>query len=96
MSGGTDDKWLSILQCDAANLLDGIGMTKIDRYARFFHRRFDRVAEIALRHDVDLRIVPSKIDNRFSHPAGCADERHAHRSFHRACSKSSSVFRNRI
>ena len=80
---------------ERANILDRAGMTKIDRYVRLFHRRVDSVAEIALRHDVDLRIVPGKIENRLSHPAGSADQQHAHRWFHPVRSNSSSVLRKR-
>src|SRR5207248_11394770 len=70
-------------------------MTKIDYHIGPFHRGLDRVAEIALRDHVELRIVFSKVDNRLSHSAGCADQQHAQRWFHPVRSNSSSVLRIR-
>ena len=57
-----------------ADLFDGIRMTEIDRYIAIIHGRLEWIAQIALCDDVDLRIGPGKIDNRFSHAPGHANE----------------------
>src|SRR6266853_5597826 len=84
-----------MLQCRATNSFDCVGMTEIDRHIALCHRRFDCVTEIALRDDLDLRIALGKIDNRFSHSAGCTYQEHTQRRFHHARSKVPSVLRRR-
>src|SRR5260370_7986694 len=96
MPGRSNDKRFSILQRCAADFFDRARITEVDRNIAILDRWLDRVAEIALRDDLDLRVVPGKIDNRLAHSTARSDERHAHRGFHFASSNASSVFRSRV
>src|SRR6266699_935022 len=95
MSRRSDDEGSSMLQYCAANSVDRVGVTEIDHDIAIFHRRFDGIAQITFRHDLDIRIPPGKIDNRFSHAPGRTYQEHTQRCFHRARSKVSSVLRRR-
>src|SRR5205807_7344749 len=57
MSGRANDERFPMLQPCAADFFDRTCVTEIDRNIAILHRWFNRVAEIALRDDVDLRIV---------------------------------------
>src|SRR5206468_6707677 len=78
MSRRSDDEGSSMLQYCAANSVDRVGVTEIDHDIAIFHRRFDGIAQITFRHDLDIRIPPGKIDNRFSHAPGRAYQQDAH------------------
>jgi hypothetical protein len=70
------------------NFFDRAGIAEIDCYVAIFHRWVDRVAEVALRDDVDLRNILRKIGNRPAHSAARTNQRHAHRFVHFAFSNS--------
>src|SRR5205809_6524654 len=78
MSSRADDEGSPMHQCRAADLADCVGLTKIDRHIAILHRRLDWIAQIALRDDVDFRIVLCKIDNGLSHSAFRSNEQNAH------------------
>src|SRR6266705_1377242 len=95
MSRRSDDEGSSMVQYCAANSVGRVGVSEIDHDIAIFHRRFDGIAQITFRHDLDIRIPPGKIDNRFSHAPGRTYQEHTQRCFHRARSKVSSVLRRR-
>src|ERR1700736_135108 len=95
MPGRSDDKRFSVLQRRTANFVDGTGVTEINRDVAIFHDGVDRVAEITLRDDVDLRIGFGEIENRLAHSTARSNQRNAHRRFHFDFSNASSVLRRR-
>src|SRR5882724_12337433 len=95
MSSRADDERLVTMQHSAADFSDGVRVTKIDRNVAILHSRLDRVAEVALRNDIDFAIGPGEVDNRFPHASSRADEQHARRRLHLFCSNSSTVLRKR-
>src|SRR2546421_10144902 len=95
MAGRTDDERFSTLRSGPANFVDRAGITEIDRDIAILQRRIDRVPNVALRDDVDLRIVPGQIENRLAHSTARPNQRNAHARFHFDFSKASSVLRKR-
>src|SRR5438270_13760365 len=77
MSRRSDDKRFPVSQGRSTDLFDRAGMAKIDRYIAVFDGRLNCIAQIALRDDVDPRIVLGKIDNRLAHSTARPDQRHA-------------------
>src|SRR5437660_5543190 len=67
MSGRPNHERFPMLQRCAADFADRTCVAEIDCDVAILHRWFNRVTEIALRHNVDLRIVLTKIDNRLTH-----------------------------
>src|SRR5690349_11280777 len=96
MTGRADDQCLLMLPSNATDFFDRAWVAEIDRDVAVLYRCFDRVAEVAWRDHVDVRIVSRKIDNRPAHSTARTNQRHAHRVFHFAFSNASSVFRNRV
>ena len=63
-----------MLQHSAADFGNGVRVTEINHHVATFYRRLDRIAEIALRGDLNRRIGLRKFDNSFSHAPSRADE----------------------
>ena len=78
MTRCSDDERFAVGERCPANFVDRVGVTEIDRYVTVFYRWLDRIAQIALRGDLNFRIALCKIANRLSHAPGRADEQHAH------------------
>src|SRR5882762_2754900 len=96
MSSRADHERFAILRGGTANFFDRARVAEIDRDIAILQGRFDRIAEIALRDDVDLRITFGQIDNRLPHSTARSDQRHAHARFHFDFSNASSVLRRRV
>src|SRR5437764_11217273 len=96
MPSRTDDERSSILRSRPANFVDRAGIAEIDRDIAIFKRRVDRIPDVALGDDVDLRVVPGQIENRLTHSTARSNQRNAHARFHFAFSKASSVLRRRV
>jgi hypothetical protein len=72
-----------MLQGNATDFSDRVGLAKIDNHIAILHHRFDRIAKIASRGDVDLWIVLRKINDGLAHAPGRANQQHANaRQFH--------------
>ena len=96
MSGSADDERPPMRNCCATDFVDRAGLTKINRHIATLHGRLDRIVQIAFRDDVDVGIVFCKIDNRFAHSPGRANEQHSHaRFFHRGSPHPSLSLRER-
>ena len=65
---------------DATDFFDCVRITEVDRDIALCHRSFDFVAKIALRNDVDLRIVLRQVEDYLAHSAARSDQRNAHLS----------------
>src|SRR5581483_4196975 len=61
----------------AAHFSGSVRLAEIDYHIAIFHWQFDRIAEIALRTDVDAQIVTRQTTNCLPHAASCADKQHA-------------------
>src|SRR4029453_18850624 len=95
MPSRTDDERFPVLCRSAANFFDRASVAEINCNVASLHRRVDRVPEIALSDDVDLRIVLRQIEDRLAHSTARSDQRHAHARFHFDFSNASSVLRKR-
>jgi hypothetical protein len=83
MTGGPNDQRRAMPQSSAAYFGYGVGMAKIDSHIAIFHRRFDWIANIALRDDVDFWVATREVSDGFSHAPSRANEQYAHgRRFH--------------
>src|SRR5260370_3755366 len=83
MTGCPNDQRRAMLQSSAAYFSYGVGMAKIDSHIAIFHQRFDWVANIALRDDVDFWVATREVSDGFSHAPSRANEQYAHgRRFH--------------
>src|SRR5207302_8438885 len=95
MPGRADDERFSTLRSRSADFVDRAGITEIDCDVAILQRRVDRVSDVALRDDVDLRIAAGQIENRLAHSTARPNQRNAHARFHFDFSKASSVLRKR-
>src|SRR5438477_1209987 len=95
MSSCSDHERLAMLQRRATDFIDRTRVAKIDCDIAILESLHNRVADVALRDDVDLRVVFGKVDNRLAHSTARSDQRNAHRRFHFAFSNASSVLRRR-
>jgi hypothetical protein len=73
MTGRPNHQRLAMMQGSTTDFSDGIGLAEIDSHIAVFHRRFDCVAEVALRDDVEFWICLRKITDSFSHAPSRAD-----------------------
>ena len=78
MSSRPDDERFTMLQHSAADFGNGVRVTEINRHAATFYRWLDRIAEIALRGDLNRRIGLREFDNGFPHAPSCANKQHSH------------------
>src|ERR1043165_6851544 len=74
MTSRADNERFTMLDCGAADFVGGIGMAEIDQHIQIFYLPASRIAEVALRDDLDFRIVLGEIANGFSHAPSCANE----------------------
>src|SRR5882762_2479675 len=96
MPGRANHERFSVLQSRPTDFVDRARIAEVDRNVASLDGWIDRVAQIALRDDVDLRIVLGQIGNRLAHSTARPDQRNAHRRFHFAFSNSSTVLRKRV
>jgi hypothetical protein len=57
VTGRSNDQWLTVLEGNATDFSGGVGLAKIDSHIAIFHWRFDRIAKITSRGDVEVRIA---------------------------------------
>src|SRR5258708_13467830 len=73
-----------MLRRGAAHFIDAVGLTEVDCHVTIFHRRLDRIPQIASCGDLDFPIALRQIEHSLSHAPGRADEHYAHgRIIHR-------------
>jgi hypothetical protein len=74
MTRRSDDERFAVGESCPANFVDRVSVTEINGHVTIFYRRRDRIAQIALRGDLNSRIALCKIANSLAHAPGRTDE----------------------
>src|SRR2546423_5216567 len=78
VTGRSNDDRFAMLQRGAKDFIDAVGLTEVDCHVTIFHRRLDRIPQIASCGDFDFPFALRQIEHSFSHAPSRADEHYAH------------------